>query len=158
MIIVGTDPEARQNNLPAAFQIVAAAMLEFGLNVAITFQEIRQFIFRHRQAHGRFDLLNLQAELHNGLGSGHNFLKSRTAGHGPHILRKITADGMARLRNFPGIKGLLAHDQTKDAGFAGPVRPNQTTAASGQDLKTGIPKQDLRTVLLADAAEMNHKS
>jgi len=84
MVIVGTDPEARQNNLPAAFQIVAAAMLEFGLNVAVTFQETRQISsFRHRQAHGRFDLLNLQAELHNGLGSGHNFLKSRTAGHGP---------------------------------------------------------------------------
>ncbi len=156
VVIIRPDTQARQDDLRAAFQVVAAAMLELGLNVAVALQQIRHFIFFHRLAHGRFHLPDLQAELHHGLGGGHDLLKRRAAGHGADILGKIAANDIARLRDFSGIELFLAHDQTKDARLARAVGPDQAAAAAGQYLKTGIPKQDLRTMLLADAAEMNH--
>ena len=157
VILIRPDPQARQDDPAAAFQVVAAAVLELGLDVAVALQQIRHCLFHQGLAHGRFHFLNLSAEGHHRLGGGHDLLKGRAAGHGADILGKKAANDVARFRDFSGVELFLAHDQTKDTCFACAVGPDQAAAAAGQDLKTGIPKQDLRAILLADAVEMNHR-
>ena len=124
MVIIRPDAQACQNNLRTAFQIVAAAMFKLGLYVAIARKQFGHFIFFQRLTHGRFHLPNLQAEPCYILGSGHDLLKRRAAGHGADILRKIAANNVACFRYFSGIELFFAHDQTKDTCFTSTVWPD----------------------------------
>ncbi len=153
---LGADAESGEDGLSTAFQVVAAAVLELLLGVAVTLEQAGHFIVGHRFAHGRFHFADLLAESHDRRGGGHDLGEGRASRHFADILRKMTDHGLLRATDLPGIGLFLAGDQAKDGGLAGAVRADQAAAAAGQDLKAGIAEQHLGAVLLGDVGQMNH--
>jgi hypothetical protein len=87
---------------------------------------------------------------------GHDLSQGRTAAHLPDLLGKIADHGLAGLGDLALIRLLFGGDQPKNRGLAGPVRPDQAGAGIGEDLKAGVPEEDLGAVLPGEVIEMDH--
>jgi len=152
------DAEAGQYRLGAAFEMVAVAMLEFFLGIAIALQQRRQRLVRHGLAHGRFHLGDLPTQFHGACRSGHDLGEGRATGHLAYILGKIANDGFSAAADLAAVHGFFAGNQAENSGFAGAVGSHQATARAGGDLKTGILEKDLRAVLFGNMGQVNHET
>ncbi len=153
---VGADAEAGENRLGAGFQVVAAAVLELLLGVAVALEERGELLVPHRLAHLRLHGADLLAELDGAGAGGHHLLQGRAAGHLADVLGEVADDRLLGAADLAGVGLLLAGDQAEDGGLAGAVGADQAAAGAGEDLEARVLEQDLGAVLLADAGQMDH--
>ncbi|OPZ57390.1 MAG: hypothetical protein BWY87_01642 [Deltaproteobacteria bacterium ADurb.Bin510] len=155
-VVVG-NAQAGQHDPGAVFEVVAAAVLELGLSLAVALQQLGHLVVAHGLGHAVFHAADLLAQGRNLDRSAHDLGQRRTAGHIADILAEVADHGLLGLGNLAAVGLFLAHDEPEDAGLAGAVGPDQAAAAGRQNLEARVLEQDLGTVLFGDAIEMDHR-
>ncbi len=153
---VRADAETGQHRLGAGLEIVAAAMLELLVGIAVAGQQVGHGVIRHRLAHGGLHGAEFHPQRHGAGGGRHHLFQGRAAGHLADILGEVADDRILATADLAGIGMLLAGDQAEDGGLAGAVGADQAAAAAGEDLEAGVLEEDPVAMLPGHVAQVDH--
>src|SRR5260370_41572527 len=82
--------------------------------------------------------------------------KNGVAGHGEAVLRKVSGGDALGARDGAVVERLAPGKNLHDGGFAGAIGSDQADARFRRDQPVGVLEQELVTVALAGAGELDH--
>src|SRR5208282_3617531 len=83
--------------------------------------------------------------------------ENRATGEGEAVLRKVSGRNAFGARDGAVVEGLASGKNFHDGGLAGAVCSDQTDAGFWRNQPVGILEQELVTVALAGAGELDHR-
>ena len=150
------EAEAGEHLAGAAFQRVAAELLEAALHLAVARHDVVHVVGARRVGHGGFELLQLGRDRAHRAGAVHHLGHRATARHLADVLAEV-ADGDAAVDRDLALVGLLlAGDHAEQRGLAGAVGADQADLLAAVERGRGFDEQEMVAVLLADVVEADH--
>ncbi len=150
------EAEAGEDFARAAFQRVAAELLEAGLHLAVALDDRVHLVGAIRIGQRGFELLQLGRDLAHRAGAVHHLGDGAAARHLADVLAEV-ADGDAAIDGDLAFVGrLLARDHAEQRRLAGAVRADEADLLAAVERRRGLDEEDLVAVLLADVVETDH--
>ena len=151
------EAQARQHLAGAAFQRIAAQLLEAPLRLAIKLDDLVHIVGLVGVAHGGLQLAQARGDFAHRACAVHHLGGGAAAGHFTDILAEI-ADGDAPIdAHLTLIRQLLAGDHAEQCGLARAVGADETDLLAPLKGGGGLDEENLMAVLLGNVVEADHE-
>ena len=139
----------------AAFERIAAELLEAPLHLAVALDDVFHLIGAGRIGHGGFELFQLGGDGAHRTGTVHHLGDGAAPRHLADVLAEV-ADGDAAIDRDLAFVGLLfPGDHAEQRRLAGAVGSDEADLLAPVERRRGLDEEDLMAVLLADIVETN---
>ena len=150
------EAQAREHLARAAFERIAAELLEARLHLAVTDDDLVHLAGTLGVRHRGLKVLQLGCDRGDRPGAVHHLGHRAPPRHLADVLTEV-ADGRAAIDGHLSFVGLLLPgDHPEQRGLAGAVRADEPDLLALVERHRSLDEENLVAVLLADAVETNH--